>query len=370
MLGKKADMLRDAAWLFEPARHAMCEATRFGDRGDRIGPLSRVWSAAVSTSAGCTSPRRGCNTACDAGALAGRKAMGGGTWSQSNGMPNTVATQFFDANFAPTSYGTRNLTKAFAESAGKVTGTASVELQMTLVKVVTKDWAYATLNVTCDAEMRPPNTDIMFVLDNTGSMDQKAVSTDTDTKMESLKTAVRSLLRDRRAPQHRCQLHHRQPGHQRHRQPGPDSLRLHALFHQRECREAAADRLFRRLAGRTSHAKRSRTTSRPTPIPTRWHAHDERDLQLDQLRQLVDKQFTKPGTSGTNCSNNVPADTAPSDHRRRRRKLMVRLPARPVACRPSPGRPTRPSRSSTTSTTAMSVAAAPAAMTGGRSPAR
>ncbi len=39
------------------------------------------------------------------------------------------------------SYGTRNLTKAFTESAGKVTGTASVELQMTLVKVVTKDWA-------------------------------------------------------------------------------------------------------------------------------------------------------------------------------------------------------------------------------------
>ncbi|MFA6115004.1 MAG: TadE/TadG family type IV pilus assembly protein [Sphingomonas sp.] len=129
--------------------------------------------------------------ACDAGALAGRKAMGGGAWSQSNGMPNTTAVQFFDANFAPNSYGTRNLTKAFAESAGKVTGTASVELQMTLVKVVTKDWAYATLSVTCDAEMRLPNTDIMFVLDNTGSMDQKAVSTDPDTKMESLRTAVK-----------------------------------------------------------------------------------------------------------------------------------------------------------------------------------
>jgi Flp pilus assembly protein TadG len=129
--------------------------------------------------------------ACDAGALGGRKAMGGGTWNPSTGvLPNTVATQFFDANFAPNSYGTRNLTKAFTESAGKVTGTASVELQMTLVKVVTKDWAYATLSVTCDAEMRLPNTDIMFVLDTTGSMGDTPTG-DTMDKIGSLKIAVK-----------------------------------------------------------------------------------------------------------------------------------------------------------------------------------
>ncbi|MEG3151457.1 pilus assembly protein [Sphingomonas sp. ZT3P38] len=129
--------------------------------------------------------------ACDAGALAGRKSMGGGAWSQNNNKPNAVALEFFTANFPTNGYGTRALTRSFTENAGKVTGTASVELQMTLVKVVTKDWAYATLSVVCDAEMRLPNTDIMFVLDNTGSMDSKAVSTDSDTKMESLKTAVK-----------------------------------------------------------------------------------------------------------------------------------------------------------------------------------
>jgi Flp pilus assembly protein TadG len=128
--------------------------------------------------------------ACDAGALAGRKAMGGGTWAQSNGTPNATAVQFFNANFPATAYGARNLTKSFAENAGKVTGTASVELQMTLVKVVTKDWAYATLSVTCDAEMRLPNTDVMFVLDNTGSMGDTP-SGDTATKLESLKTSVK-----------------------------------------------------------------------------------------------------------------------------------------------------------------------------------
>src|SRR5690606_34246418 len=39
--------------------------------------------------------------------------------------------------------------------------------------------------------MRLPNTDVMFVLDTTGSMAQKAVGTDTDTKIVGLKKAVK-----------------------------------------------------------------------------------------------------------------------------------------------------------------------------------
>jgi Flp pilus assembly protein TadG len=131
--------------------------------------------------------------ACDAGALAGRKAMGGGIWSQNNGMPNTTALQFFDGNFNPAAYGGRNLTRAFTENTGKVSGTASVDLQMTIVKVVTKDWAYATLSVTCESEMRMPNTDVMFVLDNTGSM-ASVPSGDTQSKMASLKVAVKCFF--------------------------------------------------------------------------------------------------------------------------------------------------------------------------------
>jgi Flp pilus assembly protein TadG len=127
--------------------------------------------------------------ACDAGALAGRKAMGGGTWSQSNGAPNTTANQFFDANFQTGAYGSGSTSRAFTESAGKVSGTASAALPMTLMRIFGK--TTETLAVTCDAEMRLPNTDIMFVLDNSGSMDQKAVSTDPDTKIESLRTSVK-----------------------------------------------------------------------------------------------------------------------------------------------------------------------------------
>jgi len=124
--------------------------------------------------------------ACDAGALAGRKAQGGGTWGSDD---NAVAQQFFDANYMTSAYGSSGLTRSFSENAGKVSGTASATLPMTLMRVLGK--TTETLSVTCDAEMRLPNTDVMFVLDNTGSMGQKAVSTDTLTKIQSLKIAVK-----------------------------------------------------------------------------------------------------------------------------------------------------------------------------------
>lgn len=124
--------------------------------------------------------------ACDAGALAGRKSEGGGTWDSGD---NAVAQQFFDANYMTGAYGSTGLTRSFSENAGKVTGTASATLPMTVMRILGK--TTDTLSVTCDAEMKLPNTDVMFVLDNTGSMGQKAVSTDTLTKIQSLKIAVK-----------------------------------------------------------------------------------------------------------------------------------------------------------------------------------
>lgn len=127
--------------------------------------------------------------ACDAGALAGRKAMGGGQWAQSNNLPNTIAQRFFKANIADDAYGSSGMTSAFSESAGKVTGTASAVLPMTLTKVIGAKTT--TLSVTCEAEMRLPNTDVMFVLDNTGSMASPAVATDSQTKIQALRSAVK-----------------------------------------------------------------------------------------------------------------------------------------------------------------------------------
>lgn len=106
--------------------------------------------------------------ACDAGALAGRKAMGGGSWTQNSSAPNTAALAMFDANFVNGAYGTTSRTRSFAENAGTVTGTTSVTVPMAIMKVFGRQ--SKVLNITCQAEMRIPNSDVMFVLDNTGSM--------------------------------------------------------------------------------------------------------------------------------------------------------------------------------------------------------
>jgi Flp pilus assembly protein TadG len=133
--------------------------------------------------------------ACDAGALAGRKAMGAGTWAQSSYMPNATAERFFKANYAVGSYGSSELTYAFTENAGRVTGTASAKIPLTLTKVLFGAvWSAAnsiqTLSVTCATEMRLPNTDVMFVLDTTGSMGDTPFG-DTQPKLASLKESVK-----------------------------------------------------------------------------------------------------------------------------------------------------------------------------------
>ncbi|WP_084465967.1 TadE/TadG family type IV pilus assembly protein [Sphingobium quisquiliarum] len=127
--------------------------------------------------------------ACDAGALAGRKQMGPGAWSADNGKANQVALQLFDANFGTDPYGTTGTTRSFAENNRKVTGTASVTVPMTVMRALGQ--SSKVLQTTCEAEMRIPNTDVMFVLDVTGSMASKANNNDSLTKIEGLKKAVK-----------------------------------------------------------------------------------------------------------------------------------------------------------------------------------
>lgn len=106
--------------------------------------------------------------ACDAGALAGRRQMGTGAWDFANYRARSAAETFFDANFQEGSYGTGNLTRSFTEAGGKVTGSANVVVPMTLMRVLGVH--QSEVSVTCDAELRIPNVDVMFVLDVTGSM--------------------------------------------------------------------------------------------------------------------------------------------------------------------------------------------------------
>jgi len=125
--------------------------------------------------------------ACDAGVLMARKTMGAGTWSANNGLANTQALRMFDQNFESGAYGSSGLTRSFTEVGGNVTGTASVTVPMALMQVLGQE--SKAITVSCQAELRVPNTDVMFVLDTTGSMTHTAVGS-TMPKIVGLRRAV------------------------------------------------------------------------------------------------------------------------------------------------------------------------------------
>ncbi len=102
--------------------------------------------------------------ACDAGALAGRKAMGALAWSKrsdpvtSGGGANSdeaKAEAMFGANFSAGQYGTNTLAKHFdVQSDNSVKGTASVHVPMTIMKIF--GMGERVMNVNCTAKMEIP----------------------------------------------------------------------------------------------------------------------------------------------------------------------------------------------------------------------
>ena len=120
--------------------------------------------------------------ACDAGALAGRKKMGVTTWSASSYAARTAANNMFDANFAVGQSGSEDRVRNYTESGGTVTGTASVTMPMAVMKIFGNE--ATTIDVTCEAELAIPNTDVMFVLDTTGSMNQAEDGSNNQTAVE------------------------------------------------------------------------------------------------------------------------------------------------------------------------------------------
>ena len=126
--------------------------------------------------------------ACDSGALLGRKIMGMGTWNAEDAIAGRQALQIFDQNFSSGAYGSHSLARSYSEANGNVTGTASATVPMALMQIFGEKEKVITVN--CKAELRIPNTDVMFVLDTTGSMEQIPVNSSV-TKMVGLRRAVK-----------------------------------------------------------------------------------------------------------------------------------------------------------------------------------
>lgn len=104
--------------------------------------------------------------ACDAGALAARRSMIDDTFRPED---EQVGLNFFDQNFNDGMFGSEARVRSYtSDGEGVVNGTATGTLPTTIMAA----FGYDELNISvnCSAEINISNSDIMFVLDVTGSM--------------------------------------------------------------------------------------------------------------------------------------------------------------------------------------------------------
>ncbi len=103
---------------------------------------------------------------------------------------NVVAAgnQFFNVNFRKNAYGSENRTFDMTLNADlSIDGVATLDVPTTVMNLFGYD--NVDVEVECTAKLNYTNTDIMMVLDTTGSMDQVNPS-DTVTRMTALKSVV------------------------------------------------------------------------------------------------------------------------------------------------------------------------------------
>ncbi len=131
--------------------------------------------------------------ACDAGVLAARKKLGSEV-VVSGVIPADVATignRFFNINFMDGSYGTTNRTFAMTlESDYSISGAASVDVPTSIMNLF--GYAKVDIAVECQAKLNFSNTDVMFVLDTTGSMNRINAG-DSEPRIQVLRNVVKNF---------------------------------------------------------------------------------------------------------------------------------------------------------------------------------
>jgi len=134
--------------------------------------------------------------ACDAASLAGRWAVSAGN---STGNVSSEVIKYFNFNFPQNAFGTASFTPNVAIT-GSSTKVVNVTAGTTLPMAVMSFFGFRqiSVNVSCSAQQDYVNTDIILVLDTTGSMNNAAPS-DTQSKIQALRAAVLALY-DQLAP--------------------------------------------------------------------------------------------------------------------------------------------------------------------------
>ncbi len=159
--------------------------------GAALIPLAAMIGSGVDMSRAYMAKTR-LQNACDAAALAGRRVMEN---DQLTNEVQTEAIRFFNYNFNQGQYGTAAFTPAVSRpDTGKVRVTASTTIPTTVMRMF--GYTSLPLNVTCDAQLNFVNTDVMLVLDVTGSMDEFINGTK---KIVSMRDAIMALY-DELAP--------------------------------------------------------------------------------------------------------------------------------------------------------------------------
>lgn len=133
--------------------------------GAALIPLTAMIGSGVDMSRAYMAKAR-LQSACDAAALAGRRVM---VNDQMSANVTNEARRFFNFNFAQNLYQTASFTPAVSRpSSGTVRVSASTSIPTSIMHLF--GYESLPLSVTCDASLNYVNTDVMLVLDTTGSM--------------------------------------------------------------------------------------------------------------------------------------------------------------------------------------------------------
>ncbi|MDP3550382.1 MAG: pilus assembly protein TadG-related protein, partial [Novosphingobium sp.] len=128
-------------------------------------------------------------SACDAGTLAGRRAV---TTAGYGNPEKAQAATYFNTNFVQDDIGATDTTfvTSSPDNGNMVYGTATTKVETAVMNML----GYETIDVsvTCKSTMGVGNADITMVLDNTGSMDFQLGSTG-ETRIQALRTAMKNF---------------------------------------------------------------------------------------------------------------------------------------------------------------------------------
>lgn len=160
-----------------------------------LAPMLGLVGGAIDIGRGYLAQTR-LQQACDAGVLAARKSIGsalvtGGTLPAS---AKSAGMRFFNLNFRSNSYGTANRTFEMAlEDDYSVSGEATVDVPTTIMRMFGQN--NIPVEIQCEARLNFSNTDIMMVLDTTGSM-ALTNSGDSQSRLAVLKDTVLRFFRE------------------------------------------------------------------------------------------------------------------------------------------------------------------------------